>query len=274
MPEKLLQFPQQNPFTCKVSYGEIDKYSLQNQHESHIHEQCEIYLNLTGDVSFEVEDHLYPIFRGSIILTRPYEYHHCLYHSDALHKNYCIWFDPAENEPLLRPFFQRRQGQDNLIQLEEDELQMLCGLLNALLHNDLSLIEQQLAFFKILRLLESQDPIQHSAATPALSREVRLALQYMEQHLSQELTTQELARAAHVSVNTLERYFRKELQTTPLAALRKKRLIRASGLLRNGRTLAEACELSGFSDYSHFIQLFRRQFGITPLRYQNHFTKA
>ena len=32
--------------------------------------------------------------------------------------------------------------------------------------------------------------------------------------------------------------------------------------------IAAAAEKSGFPDYSHFISLFKRRFGITPKKYQ------
>ena len=58
-----------------ISHMNKDATSPLNHNESHIHKECEIYINLSGDVSFEVENHIYPISRGSVIITRPYEYH-------------------------------------------------------------------------------------------------------------------------------------------------------------------------------------------------------
>ena len=46
---------------------------------AHIHDLCEIYVNLSGNVSFVVERNLYKILPGDIIITKPYEYHHCVY---------------------------------------------------------------------------------------------------------------------------------------------------------------------------------------------------
>ena len=68
----------------QVAYSELDSKSKQNTFDSHIHNECEIYINLSGDVSFVVENKVYPIVPGSIIITRPGEYHHCVYHSNAL----------------------------------------------------------------------------------------------------------------------------------------------------------------------------------------------
>jgi AraC-like DNA-binding protein len=69
----------------------------------------------------------------------------------------------------------------------------------------------------------------------------------------------------------LERHFKKALGVTPFAMLRKKRLIASTAHLRNGETVTEAALKSGFSDYSNYIQLFRKQFGVTPLQYKKKF---
>jgi len=73
-----------------INHLDIDAASSLNQNETHIHKECEIYLNLSGNVCFEVENHLYPISRGSVIITRPYEYHHCIYRSNARHEHFWI----------------------------------------------------------------------------------------------------------------------------------------------------------------------------------------
>ena len=92
-----------------------------------------------------------------------------------------------------------------------------------------------------------------------------------DEHLTEDLDIRDLASAAFVSVNTLERHFRQALQDTPFRILRKKRLFAATQLLRMGSPVYEAAAKSGFSDYSHFIVLFRKHFGITPLQYQKLF---
>lgn len=86
--EKPVFFPAISPFSMQIAYVDIDSHSSLNQFEHHIHPECEIYLNLSGDVSFMVEDRIYPITAGSVIITRPHEYHHCIYHSDKRHRHY------------------------------------------------------------------------------------------------------------------------------------------------------------------------------------------
>lgn len=55
----------------------------------------------------------------------------------------------------------------------------------------------------------------------------------------------------------------------PFVMLRRKRLFVSMEYLRNGMPVSEAASQSGFSDYSNYIQLFRKQFGMTPKEYKN-----
>jgi len=118
-----------------INHLDIDAASSLNQNETHIHKECEIYLNLSGNVCFEVENHLYPISRGSVIITRPYEYHHCIYRSNARHEHFWITFSAEESEDLFRLFFGREKGTNNLIILDEAQLKECCFVLNDLLKN-------------------------------------------------------------------------------------------------------------------------------------------
>lgn len=98
------------PFEAEISYVSIDPNSSLNINEHHIHDECEIYVNLSGNVSFAVESSVYPVVPGSIIITRPHEFHHCIYHSNEPHRHLCILFSSAGNEQLFDIFFKRDLG--------------------------------------------------------------------------------------------------------------------------------------------------------------------
>lgn len=232
--------------------------------DSHVHDRCEIYINLSGDVSFMVEGRLYPIERGDVIVTRPYEYHHCILHGETRHDHICIWFSPKENETLLEPFFSRNIGEKNLISLTANEKERLLLLAHSFIENE-SILKKHVAFFSILELL-SETEVAHP--TVDLPDDVRRTMSYVEQNLAEPLTVESLAARALVTVNTLERHFKTHLGLSPYAYLQSCRLTHAASLLEGGRSVTDAAEESGFSDYSHFIALFKKRYGITPYQWK------
>ncbi|MBQ3037559.1 MAG: helix-turn-helix transcriptional regulator, partial [Clostridia bacterium] len=93
-------------------------------------------------------------------------------------------------------------------------------------------------------------------------------INYINSYFRRDISVHEIAKGAHVSVNTLERHFKRTLNISPYEYIKKKRLANALKLLSNGCTVAEASSQSGFPDYSSFIALFKKTYGITPLRYK------
>ena len=254
-----------------ISHLDPDVPSALNHDESHIHSACEIYLNLSGDVAFEVENRIYPICRGSVVITRPYEYHHCIYLSDKRHEHFWITFSAEESDEFLKMFFGREKGKDNLILLDERQLDEICRVLEALLQNETDPLKQRIDFLQILHILSDGKSEGHIGSVAQLPADVARALRFMDEHLSEDLDVQAIAAACNVSVTTLERHFKDAFHGTPFAVLRKKRLFCSMEHLRNGASVAEAALKSGFSDYSNYIQLFHKRFGFTPLQYKKKF---
>lgn len=252
-----------------INHQIIDSHLDQN--DSHIHNECEIYINLGGEVSFEVENRIYPISRGSVIITRPYEYHHCIYHSEKQHELYWITFSAEENEEYLKMFFDREKGKDNLIILEEDKLNELSFVINGILDKDTNPLKRRIGFLQMLSILSEGRRENYVGNMENLPQDIAKAIKYMDSHLLEEIDVKTLSKISNVSVNTLERHFKETLNMTPFMMLRKKRLIASMDYLRKGDSVSFAALKSGFSDYSNYIQLFRKQFGITPLQYKKNF---
>jgi len=256
---------------CFISYVDVDSFAPFNHDESHIHTECEIYINLSGNVSFEVENRIYPVSRGSVIITRPYEYHHCICRTDEKHGHFWITFSAEENAEFLKMFFGREKGRDNLIILSEEQLQECCDLLEEMLKNETDHLTCRINFLQLLRILSNGKGENHVDVLEELPRDVTLALRYMDTHLVEEFDIGKLSAACNVSVNTLERHFKEIFHAAPFAVLRKKRLVASMEWLRNGHSVTEAALKSGFTDYSNYIQHFRKQFGLTPLQYKKKF---
>ena len=261
----VVSVPQVNPFTLRAAW-----HTTNQDTPSHIHEECEIYVNVSGDVSFMVENHLYPVGWGDIILSRPYEYHHCVYNSDKPHEHFWILFSVNGNEALLRPFFDRERGEKNRLVLppaEKIRCLQICRRL-AQEESGSTPAEGLRLFFDLLHLLEDAEPDESPVPANTLPTELAGVVAHMHAHCTEPETVRELAARFHISVNTLERYFRRHLAISPRGYLENLRLAHAARCLAGGCTVLEACTQSGFPDCSRFIAVFKRHFGLTPLQYR------
>ena len=260
------------PFEMTATYVEIDSRSPLNVYDDHIHNECEIYINLSGDVSFAVENSVYPVMPGGIIITRPLEYHHCIYHTNKLHKHFWILFSAAGNERLFDIFYKRESGKNNLLMLPADKTEELYSICHKLTVGCEDEAEKYYRFFKLINLLNNSNAVnaQDNSGGDAIIK----AINCINNNLSRNISVTEIARECNVSVNTLERRFLRELNISPSAYIRKKRLANAAKLLSEGHSVTEAAELSGFADCSNFISNFKKTYQITPLKYKKHINKT
>lgn len=265
MKRQTVDFEGINPFKMHVSYMEIDRNSPLNVNDDHIHDACEIYINLSGDVSFSVEGAVYPVTPGSIIITRPYEYHHCIYHSNKMHRHFWILLEPAGNDWLLDKFYGREIGKKNMIMLSEKKREELTEACTVLARGDACPSRRYECFFKIIRLISEGENVSEGEAYRGIVTE---AVRYIREHISEPAKINELAKICNVSVNTLERQFKKSLYMSPNEYVKKVRLANAAKLLAEDKSVTEAAEQSGFSDTSGFIALFKESYGVTPFNYK------
>lgn len=268
MRQNSFTLPPMPEMTFSVTRVALDAQSQLNQNDAHIHKECEVYINLSGDVAFSVENRLYAVNRGTVILTMPYEYHHCIYRSNALHEHYWITFSAHREQEFLRLFFNREKGMGNRIDLNEAQLTQAQELLEQLMDDHRDDLERRISLLRFFELLQNGTEKNSQLHRNRLPVVVTKALKYMDEHIREELNICFLAKQCNVSVNTLERQFKSHLGATPTEMLRRKRLFASMMYLKSGTSVTEAALQSGFSDYSGYIQLFRKQFGMTPGLYK------
>ena len=268
MEQNTIILPAMSEMDFSVTKITLDADSALNQNDAHIHKDCEIYINLSGDVAFAVENRLYEVSRGTAIITKPYEYHHCVYRSDMPHSHYWITFSARQDQDFLKFFFAREKGINNRIDLNEQKLNAVCDVLESLLENKGNGLDCRLLILRFFQILSEGTIKQPLAETQQLPKDVEKALAYMDAHLQEDIDIKQLAALCNVSVNTLERHFKSSLGISPFEILKRKRLFASMMYLKSGCTVTEAALKSGFADWSNYIQLFRKKFGITPGQYK------
>jgi AraC family transcriptional regulator len=103
------------------------------------------------------------------------------------------------------------------------------------------------------------------------SWKVRRLLEYIEQHLSGDLTLEAMASEVSVSPLYLARAFKAAVGRSPHQYVLQRRIERAKELLRGSDTpIVEVALAAGFSSQSHLSNWFLRQVGVSPAAYRRH----
>lgn len=268
--EKNIFFNGIAPFVFQLKYAESFWDDRANVNESHIHQECEIYLNITGDISFMVEGTEYPVTHGEAIITRPYEYHHCVYKSKAPHAHFWILFSAVGNESILGAFYNREAGINNLIKPPSDKKEVMIDLCNDMMRADATLLGQYAAFTQMIDYIGRCEYSDYIDINRSLTnKELSEALKIIDSEYGSEIDVGELSKRLNISVNTLERYFKRHLNMTPHEYIVIRRLAAAARLLKTTQlsVLSVACEC-GWNDCSYFIERFKRKYNATPTEFR------
>ncbi|WWR16404.1 response regulator [Lachnospiraceae bacterium JLR.KK008] len=105
---------------------------------------------------------------------------------------------------------------------------------------------------------------------PDLPYEVKRAIQYIEDHFSEEsLSIQEIAEEIGLSSTHLSRVFKTATGDTVWDYLTKLRIRKACRILRTSNAkIYEVAEMTGYASPQYFSQVFYKQIGVKPLDYR------
>jgi AraC family transcriptional regulator len=101
-------------------------------------------------------------------------------------------------------------------------------------------------------------------------RTLQQVVDYMHEHLDQDLTLATLAAIAHMSPSYFSRLFKQSTKLSPHQYVIRCRIDRAKQLLRQGElSIAEIAYRLGFTHQSHFSHHFKRLVGSNPKAFLN-----
>jgi AraC family transcriptional regulator len=90
---------------------------------------------------------------------------------------------------------------------------------------------------------------------------------YIEAHLTEDLSLSDLALEAGLSKFHFSRLFKDATGLTPHKYLLKRRVEKATQFLKQGDAIAQTAHSFGFTDQSHFTRIFKQVKGVTPKQF-------
>lgn len=98
---------------------------------------------------------------------------------------------------------------------------------------------------------------------------------YLADNYPHDISVEDVAKAGSVSRSQCSRLFQRILHESPAEYLRKLRIEKSMELLRNTNLPITEIGLScGIPSSSHFISIFKRETGLTPMGYRKQFRKT
>ena len=249
---------------CRPNPIDIDDPTLD---PLHIHEYLEIFYNLGDEVSFLVNGTLYPVAKGEILINRPGDVHVCIFPRSAVYDYGCLWIDADFSSPIFS--FLKKEDFSPLLSFpdgEEGEILALLAELDEIKEKESERARAVTVLLSILSELGRRGTKKKQVSL--LPENLMKILRYINESFTEGHTVSDIAEKFFISPSTMNRYFRIYLRTTPREYIEAKRLAYALELLKSGASVTEVSAEAGFPDCSHFIVLFKKKFGKTPLQYK------
>ncbi len=103
----------------------------------------------------------------------------------------------------------------------------------------------------------------------AYSPKISKVIQYIEQNLDSTLSLNDLANHVNLAPSYLSRIFNQELHQSISQYIIALRVKKGRDLIsRTKMTVSEIATYVGFKEQSYFTQCFKKQYGMTPLKYR------
>lgn len=138
-----------------------------------------------------------------------------------------------------------------------------------------ALNKQEAFYFLMKQLIEtySDTPEEKASAANANEQKVQDVQQYIETHLTENISLDDLGELVSMNKYSLLRAFTKFRGITPYRYLQTIRVNYAKELLAQGMKPIDVAAAAGFSDQSHLTHFFSEFIGLTPGQYQQIFAK-
>ncbi len=239
----------------------------------HCHGSFEIVYILQGEGSYNVEGVHYPIRPHTLFLTRPMEYHAIELNRDCNYERVVLQFEERVLPPSLSELSLLTHGGRCFFPIHTvgsriaDTLSVLLAT-DELSHNGEETVHtpQNKAFLaasltQLLLLLSREAPETSAKQSDGLAAGV---IDYLNNHLCEEVTLECLEREFFVSRYHLSRVFRRQTGISVFQYFNIKRMTLAEQLLRSGSPATQVAMQLGFRDYSTFYRAYRKHTGQAP----------
>jgi AraC-like DNA-binding protein/mannose-6-phosphate isomerase-like protein (cupin superfamily) len=283
--ESLIDTPKKS--TIKYDYAPVSEDILFSHRTTthnvtfpyHRHDGYEVYLFLSGNVHSYIEQECYPLKRGDLLTFHPQEMHRVVCLDEQPYERISINIQIPYVKKLstsktdLQACFEKRPlGKNNITHLSNQEINTFIllshnlgdALQSSVYGSDVLCISYLSQLLLLVNQAFQKEPISAKNIMPSIIAET---MSYIDEHLNEYISLEKLSSEFYTNGTYISRQFKKHTGLTLRAYLLDKRISLAKSYLASGKSVTEACYLSGFSDYANFIRSFKKQTGITPGKY-------
>lgn len=246
----------------------------------HYHEFYELFLFIGGHVDYIVDDGLFRLQRGDLLIIPPSVIHNPIFRDfDEHYDRFVLWVSAQCMQRLIR------QDPDLGIFRREDKRRMYLFRSPGAAWNSLNG-----SFLTLYRTCEQRGPcwkseffstllhvmaaynralLGHSGQTLRGSRSSLLTniLHYISDNLCGDLSLETVASVFYSNKFSISHMFKQDMHISFYQYVIQMRLLAGKALLLEGMPAAKVWEACGFSDHAGFYRAFKKWYGVSPSQF-------
>lgn len=250
-----------------------------NMPTCHYHNVYEIYYLLDGRRNYFIQNKVYPVVKGDIVLINIQDIHKTMDFNNSFHERILINFKKEFIAPLLCDgdnLLDCFLSDHKVIHLNVSEQSFVQSILIKMLDENRKKPKGYRTYEKILltelllfinRNMDKFDE-QERYSSSLQNKMSEVALYLMENYMK-KLTLKQVSDEFFITASHLSRSFKKTTGFTFIEYLNSIRIKEARKLLKGTqKSVMEIAELTGFESQTHFGRVFKKMTGMSPLKYR------
>ena len=244
----------------------------------HYHDFNKITIFIQGKVNYMIEGRSYDLKPYDIVLVKQGDIHKLTVDNSCPYERIIVYISPnfmnayqTENYDLSYCFQKADQEHSNVLRIPSPEKSSLFRSISNLEHSFTdggyaSELYRQVMFLEFMIHLNRaarKNRLEY-IDTDNCNEKVLAILDYVSEHLCENLSIDLIAGQFYISKYYMMRLFKQETGYTLGQYISQKRLLLAKELLSSGVPGTQVCYDCGFKDYSTFSRAYKQLFGVTP----------
>jgi len=247
----------------------------------HSHEFFELYFFIDGNVTYHIEENIYMLIPGDVLIIPPGELHRPIILNSKLSYERIVFSISSnfifeclkENTLFVNELLSKFFSKDHLIHFNNVDFNNSIDISNTIINlhsssniTDILLIKPYLIILLIDLYKKCVNNEKNSTYTKPKNIISNIIL-YINDNINEDLSLDLLGNLFFISKFHLIRKFKEYTNTTIGQYINSKRIILAKSLLEQGFSAIDASQKSGFNNYSNFYKAFLKETGLNPKQY-------
>lgn len=262
-------------FSCQV-----ERKNSENNY--HTHDFIEIGIILKGEGIYHVNDTYVPVREGDVLIFNPGVGHESIIREDDNERlEYFVGLADVSFHGMKENHIELKDG-GNVLSTSGKTRRAIFGLCEAMEQENserkpgsyfmLKAYLTQLLLHIIREEIQLVPPLQGRKFESTGKKYVATQIaDYLDEHYAEKISLDQIAANMYLSPFYISKIFKSEIGESPIHYLIRVRMEHAKKLLEQNEdyAVAEIAERVGYEDAYHFSKLFKKAYGISPMKYRN-----